>query len=55
MIILGGPGGPAPGARRREEIRDLTPTVLRLFGLDVPDDLQGHAIEAVLAASRPSR
>ncbi len=46
LIILAGPGispsGPVPGL----EIRDLTPTVLELFGLPIPDDLQGHAIEA---------
>ena len=27
---------------------DVTPTVLRLFGLDVPADLQGRVIEAVV-------
>ena len=29
---------------------DVTPTVLRLFGLDVPADMQGHVIEPVAAA-----
>jgi predicted AlkP superfamily phosphohydrolase/phosphomutase len=49
MIILNGPGVQAQGPVEGLEIRDLTPTVLRLFGLEVPGDLQGHAIEAVLA------
>ncbi|WP_435006316.1 alkaline phosphatase family protein [Tundrisphaera lichenicola] len=46
MIILAGPGLPARGPVGGMEIRDLTPTVLRLFGIEIPGDLQGHAIEA---------
>ncbi len=49
MIIIAGPDVPPQGPVDGLEIRDLTPTVLPLFGLDVPADLQGHAIEAALA------
>ncbi len=49
LIILAGPGIPARGPLDGLEIRDLTPTILRLFGLEVPGDLQGHPIEAALA------
>ncbi|MDB5351172.1 MAG: hypothetical protein JWN86_2419 [Planctomycetota bacterium] len=49
MLIATGPGisptGPIPGM----QLMDVTPTVLSLFGLDVPADLQGHAIEAIVA------
>jgi arylsulfatase A-like enzyme len=31
------------------QLMDVTPTVLQLFGLDIPADLQGHAL-----FSRPS-
>jgi len=29
------------------QLMDVTPTVLRLFGLEVPTDLQGRAIEGI--------
>ncbi len=48
LIVLAGPGIPAEGPVPGLEIRDLAPTVLRLFGLDVPADLQGRAIAAVV-------
>jgi arylsulfatase A-like enzyme len=31
------------------EIRDLTPTILTLFGIDTPADLQGNVIAPVIA------
>ncbi len=34
---------------------DVTPTVLRLFGLDVPADLQGRVIEAVAGGVAAAR
>jgi predicted AlkP superfamily phosphohydrolase/phosphomutase len=37
------PGGPVPGM----QLMDVTPTILRLFGLDVPADLQGKVLEAI--------
>jgi predicted AlkP superfamily phosphohydrolase/phosphomutase len=49
LIVLAGPGVPAQGPVEGLEIRDLTPTVLRLFGLDIPEDIQGHPIEAALS------
>ena len=41
------PAGPIAGL----QLMDVTPTVLKLFGLDVPPDLQGHAITAIDAPS----
>jgi len=49
MIIIAGPDVPAKGPIEGLEIRDLTPTVLRLFGLEVPPDLQGKVIAPVIA------
>jgi predicted AlkP superfamily phosphohydrolase/phosphomutase len=43
------PGGPVPGM----QLMDVTPSILRLFGLTVPADLQGRAI-AGLDAPVPS-
>jgi predicted AlkP superfamily phosphohydrolase/phosphomutase len=47
LLIAAGPGiapnGPLPGL----QLMDVTPTILRLFGLGIPSDLQGHAIEGV--------
>jgi predicted AlkP superfamily phosphohydrolase/phosphomutase len=37
------PGGPVPGM----QLMDVTPTILRLFGIDVPADLQGNVLEAI--------
>jgi predicted AlkP superfamily phosphohydrolase/phosphomutase len=50
LIIIAGPDIPAQGPVPGLEIRDLTPTVLRLFGLDVPADLQGQAIAPVVGS-----
>lgn len=51
LILLSGPGVPASGNVEGLQIMDLTPTVLRLFGLDVPSDLQGRVIAAALPGS----
>ena len=48
MIIIAGPDVPAEGPISSLEIRDLTPTVLALFGLEIPADLQGHTIGPVV-------
>ncbi|MEA2632175.1 MAG: hypothetical protein QOE66_2394 [Chloroflexota bacterium] len=49
LVIVTGPGighrGPVAGM----QLMDITPTVLRLFGLQIPPDLQGHALEGVRA------
>jgi predicted AlkP superfamily phosphohydrolase/phosphomutase len=48
LLIVAGPdvtpGGPVPGM----QLMDITPTILRLFSLDVPADLQGQVIEGVV-------
>ena len=49
MIIIAGPDVPAKGPLEGLEIRDLTPTVLRLFGLEVAPDLQGNLIGPAIA------
>jgi predicted AlkP superfamily phosphohydrolase/phosphomutase len=49
MLIVTGPDitptGPVPGM----QLMDVTPTVLRLFGLEPPADLQGKVIDAVVS------
>ncbi|HEX8202903.1 MAG TPA: alkaline phosphatase family protein [Isosphaeraceae bacterium] len=48
LLIATGPGIPARGPLDGLQLMDVTPTVLRLFGLNVPADLQGCAIEPIL-------
>jgi len=48
MIILTGPDVSPAGPIHGMQLMDVTPTVLKLFGLDVPKDLQGHVIEPAL-------
>lgn len=48
MIILHGPGIPPAGPLEGLQLMDVSPTILRLFGLDVPDEIQGRAIAAAL-------
>lgn len=43
------PGVEVAGAR----LVDLAPTLLHLFGLPVPDDMDGHVLTAMLASARP--
>lgn len=54
MLIAKGPGIAPQGPVSGMQLMDVTPTVLRLFGLDVPPDLQGHAIDAVVGAPAAS-
>ncbi|MEO6807831.1 MAG: alkaline phosphatase family protein [Isosphaeraceae bacterium] len=44
MLIATGPGIPASGPISGMQLMDVTPTVLQLFGLKIPADLQGHAL-----------
>jgi hypothetical protein len=37
------------------QLMDVTPTILRLFGIDVPADLQGTVIEEVISAEAAAR
>jgi predicted AlkP superfamily phosphohydrolase/phosphomutase len=48
IFILAGPGIPAAGMAPPRQLMDVAPTILTLFGLDVPDDMQGRAFPAVL-------
>ena len=49
MLIAKGPGIAHPSEPTEGmQLMDVTPTVLKLFGLDVPADLQGHVIEPII-------
>ena len=48
LIVVAGPGVPAVGPISGLQLMDVTPTILRLFGLDVPAELQGRAIGPVV-------
>jgi predicted AlkP superfamily phosphohydrolase/phosphomutase len=50
LIVVNGPGIPHRGPLEGLQLMDVTPTVLRLFGLEVPSQLQGHAIADALAS-----
>ena len=47
LLIATGPGIASQGPIAEMQLMDVTPTVLRLFGLEVPDDLQGRVLEAI--------
>ena len=47
MLIAAGPGIPHRGPVEKMQLMDVSPTVLKLFGLDVPADMQGRVIEAI--------
>jgi predicted AlkP superfamily phosphohydrolase/phosphomutase len=47
MLIATGPGIEPLGPIDGMQLMDVTPTVLRLFGLDAPDDLQGRVIAPI--------
>jgi hypothetical protein len=48
LLIATGPGIAARGPIAGMQLMDVTPTVLRLFGLDVPADLQGRVLDVAL-------
>ncbi|GAC1465233.1 MAG: alkaline phosphatase family protein [Isosphaeraceae bacterium] len=48
LLIATGPGLAPKGPIDGLQLMDITPTVLRLFGLDVPSELQGHVIEEMV-------
>jgi predicted AlkP superfamily phosphohydrolase/phosphomutase len=54
LLMISGPGVAPHGPIEDMQLMDLTPTVLRLFGLDVPDDLQGRVIEAMVPGAAVS-
>lgn len=47
LLIAAGSGIPARGQVSGMQILDVAPTVLRLFGLDVPPDLQGRVLDPI--------
>jgi predicted AlkP superfamily phosphohydrolase/phosphomutase len=47
LVMVAGPGIAPRGPIEGLQLMDITPTVLRLFGLPIPDDLQGHALEGL--------
>jgi predicted AlkP superfamily phosphohydrolase/phosphomutase len=51
MLIAAGPGIESQGPIHGMQLMDVTPTVLRLFHLPVPDDLQGRVIEPIAAGA----
>ena len=48
MIMISGPGVVPSGPVSGMQLMDVTPTILRLFGVDVPADLQGKLIQPAL-------
>lgn len=50
MLIAHGPGIAPRGPIEGMQLMDVTPTVLRLFGLDVPADVQGRVIAEIAAS-----
>lgn len=44
IFILSGPDVPAGRTVEGAQLMDVAPTLLQLFGLPVPDDMQGHPI-----------
>jgi predicted AlkP superfamily phosphohydrolase/phosphomutase len=55
LLIATGPGIAPHGSIDGMQLMDVTPTVLRLFGLDVPGDLQGRVIESIAPAAALAR
>jgi predicted AlkP superfamily phosphohydrolase/phosphomutase len=47
MVIVTGPGIAPRGPVAGMQLMDITPTVLRIFGVPVPPDLQGRVLEGV--------
>jgi predicted AlkP superfamily phosphohydrolase/phosphomutase len=47
LLIATGPGIMPRGPLAGMQLMDVTPTILRLFGLDVPADLQGNVLDAI--------
>jgi predicted AlkP superfamily phosphohydrolase/phosphomutase len=47
MLIAVGPGIESTGPISGMQLMDVTPTLLRLFGLDVPTDVQGKVLRQV--------
>ena len=48
LIMVSGPGISPTGPIHGLQLMDVTPTVLKIFGLDIPTDLQGKVIKAAI-------
>jgi predicted AlkP superfamily phosphohydrolase/phosphomutase len=48
IFILSGPGVPAGKAWPTRQLMDIAPTILSLFNLDAPEDMQGRAFPLAL-------
>lgn len=44
IFVMDDRSGQRVGRRESLQLMDVAPTVLNLFGLDVPDDIQGHVV-----------
>jgi predicted AlkP superfamily phosphohydrolase/phosphomutase len=55
LLIAAGPGLTPQGPVEDMQLMDVTPTVLRLFGLDVPAELQGRVIDAAVPGAAVAR
>jgi predicted AlkP superfamily phosphohydrolase/phosphomutase len=44
LFVLAGPGVPASHHCRGAQLMDIAPTLLQLFGLEIPKDMQGKAL-----------
>ncbi len=49
LLIVTGPDIAPRGPISGMQLMDLTPTILRLFGRDIPGDLQGRVLDAIFA------
>src|SRR5918994_1800683 len=47
LLIVSGPGIAPRGPISGMQLMDVTPTILRLFGIEVPADMQGRVVEEV--------
>ncbi|AGA30001.1 alkaline phosphatase family protein [Singulisphaera acidiphila] len=47
LLIAAGPGIAPAGPIDGMQLMDVTPTILRLFGLDIPADLQGRVLKPI--------
>lgn len=54
LVIFNGPGIRPAGPVEGMQLMDVTPTILRLFGLEVPAELQGRALDIGLPPARPA-
>ncbi len=54
LLIVAGPGIAPGGPISGMQLMDVTPTILRLFGMEPPADMQGRVVEGIFAGE-PAR